>query len=182
MRSSAGFSSYSPHRCHPDRSEIVSQRGTILRSGGTCFSRPRRVIVSVEESFVIRHFLSIVVLLAFSSLFAQNQSLPDPHQVPVMDGDAGPCSVAFTVTDPKGAPVYDARIKVHIEYGFAGVRRLDLEAATNVDGKTQFKGLPNKVKGKILYFRAAKGELSGSATYDPQQNCNGGNNAITLGQ
>jgi hypothetical protein len=99
-----------------------------------------------------------------------------------MDGEAGPCSVAFTVTDPKGAPVYDARIKVHIEYGFAGVRRLDLEAATNVDGKTQFKGLPKKVKGGILYFRAAKGELEGSASYDPQKSCSGENSAIQLGQ
>ncbi len=92
------------------------------------------------------------------------------------------CSVAFIVTDPKGAPVYDARIKVHIEYGFAGVRRLDLEAATNVDGKTQFKGLPKKVKGGILYFRAAKGELEGSATYDPQKNCSGQNSAITIAE
>jgi hypothetical protein len=132
---------------------------------------------------MIRHFSSFVVLLIFTSLAsAQNQNLPDPHQVPIMDGGAGPCSVAFTVTDPKGAPIYDARIKVHIEYGFGGFHRLDLEAATNVDGKTQFKGLPNKVKGKILYFLAAKGQLSGSATYDPQQNCNGGNNAITLAQ
>lgn len=111
---------------------------------------------------------------------AQNQ--PDPHQIPVMDGEAGPCSVAFTVTDPKGAPVYDARIKVHIEYGFGGFRRLDLEAATNVDGKTQFKGLPKKVKGGTLYFRASKGDLEGSATYDPAANCSGQNSAITLAQ
>jgi len=125
-----------------------------------------------------RHFILIFILTALS--FAQ--SAPDPHQVPVMDGEAGPCSVAFTVTGPKGAPVYDARIKVHIEYGFAGVRRLDLEAATNVDGKTQFKGLPKKVKGGILYFRASKGELEGSATYDPQQSCSGTSSAITLAQ
>src|ERR1700685_729915 len=91
-------------------------------------------------------------VLAGSFVAAYSQQVPDPHQVPVMDGEAGPCSVAFTVTDEKAAPVYDARIRVHIEYGFAGVRRLDLEAATNVDGKTQFKGLPQKVKGKILNF------------------------------
>jgi hypothetical protein len=49
---------------------------------------------------------------------AHAQQTPDPHQVPVMDGEAGPCSIAFTVTDSKGAPVYDARIRVHIAYGF----------------------------------------------------------------
>jgi len=126
---------------------------------------------------MLRHFV-----LLFATALVSAQSQPDPHQVPVMDGGAGPCSVAFTVTDPKGAPVYDARIKVHIEYGFGGFHRLDLEAATNVDGKTQFKGLPRKVKGGILYFRAAKGELEGSATYDPQKSCGGQNSAITLAQ
>ena len=127
---------------------------------------------------MIRHLLPLVAL----ALLASAQSQPDPHQVPIMDGEAGPCSVAFTVTDAKGAPVYDARIKVHIEYGFGGFHRLDLEAATNVDGKTQFKGLPKKVKGGILYFRAAKGQLEGQATYDPAKNCDGQNSAITLGQ
>ena len=113
---------------------------------------------------------------------AQTQQSPDPHQVPVMDGEAGPCSVGFTVTDSKGAPVYDARIKVHIAYGFAGVRRLDLEAATNVDGKTQFKGLPEKVKGGVLTFRAAQGKREGSATYDPARNCSGQESSIVLSE
>ncbi len=111
---------------------------------------------------------------------AHAQQTPDPHQVPVMDGEAGPCSIAFTVTDIKGAPVYDARIRVHIAYGFAGVRRLDLEAATNVDGKTQFKGLPEKVKGGTLIFRASQGKRDGSAVYDPAKNCSGQQSAIVL--
>src|ERR1700690_1952552 len=110
------------------------------------------------------------------------QQTPDPHQVPAMDGEAGPCSIAFTVTDIKGAPVYDARIRVHIAYGFAGVRRLDLEAATNVDGKTQFKGLPEKVKGGILTFRATQGKREGSASYDPAKNCGGQQSSIVLSE
>ncbi|MGA8150671.1 MAG: hypothetical protein WB952_06955 [Terriglobales bacterium] len=121
-------------------------------------------------------------LLALTGGFvtARSQQVPDPHQVPVMDGEAGPCSVAFTVTDENGAPIYDARIKVHIEYGFAGVRRLDLEAATNIDGKTQFKGLPQKVKGKILNFVGSQGKREGSAVYDPATNCSGTNSSIVL--
>src|SRR5271166_3136185 len=122
----------------------------------------------------------LAVLVSIGAFVPAHAQSPDPHQVPVMDGEAGPCSVAFTVTDEKGAPVYDARIKVHIEYGFAGVRRLDLEAATNVDGKTQFKGLPEKVKGKILSFRASQGNRAGSAVYDPATNCSGQNSSIIL--
>lgn len=97
-----------------------------------------------------------------------------------MDGEAGPCSVAFVVTDLNGAPVYDARIRVHIEYGFAGVRRLDLEAATNIDGKTQFKGLPKKVKGGILSFHAVRGKREASATYDPEKSCSGESDTLVL--
>jgi hypothetical protein len=126
-------------------------------------------------------FLCVAVFLGVVAFVpAQTQQTPDPHQVPVMDGEAGPCSVAFTVTDVKGAPVYDARIRVHIAYGFAGVRKLDLEAATNVDGKTQFKGLPEKVKGGTLIFRASQGKRDGSAVYDPTKNCSGQQSAIVL--
>jgi len=122
----------------------------------------------------------IVALASGISCVAESEQAPNPHEIPVMDGQAGPCSVAFTVTDINGAPVYDARIRVHIEYGFAGVRRLDLEAATNIDGKTQFKGLPKKVKGQLLYFNASRGKTEGSATYDPQKSCGGENVSIVL--
>ena len=99
-----------------------------------------------------------------------------------MDGEAGPCSVSFTVTDEKGAPVYDARIRVKIKYGFGGVRRLDLEAATNVDGRALIKGLPKKVKGDMLYFEGTQGSREGSATYDPAKSCDGAVRSIVLKQ
>jgi len=124
----------------------------------------------------ILRFHLLIALLLTPLAFTQTQQLPDPHQVPVMDGEAGPCSVSFTVTDDKGAPVYDARIRVHIAYGFAGVRRLDLEAATNVDGKTQIKGLPEKVKGGTLTFHAVQGKREGLAVYDPLKSCTRGDN------
>ena len=127
-----------------------------------------------------RIFSAGLVILASSLMAAHAQQTPDPHQVPVMDGEAGPCSVSFTVTDIKGAPVYDARIRVHIAYGLMGVRRLDLEAATNVDGKTQFKGLPEKVKGGTMMFRALQGKREGSAVYDPAKNCGGQQSSIVL--
>jgi len=130
-----------------------------------------------------RHFLLLARILLLVGSFVsatQAEQTPNPHDIPVMDGEAGPCSVAFTVTDMNGAPVYDARIRVHIEYGFAGVRRLDLEAATNIDGKTQFKGLPKKVKGGTLYFRALQGKREGSASYDPEKSCSGESDSIVL--
>ncbi len=124
--------------------------------------------------------MCVAAIVALVSMPVRAQQTPDPHQVPVMDGEAGPCSILFTVTDATGAPVYDTRIKVHIAYGFAGVRRLDLEAATNVDGKTLIKGLPDKVKGKVLYFNATQGKRKGAYTYDPATSCDSAKGMIVL--
>src|ERR1700674_2650094 len=66
-----------------------------------------------------------------------------PNQnVPVIQGGAGPCSLELTVRSADGKPVYAATVKVHIKYGFGGMRRLDLEAGTNSEGKVKFAGLP----------------------------------------
>ena len=109
--------------------------------------------------------------------FAQSPSpkpapTPNPAQeVPVIDGGVGPCSVEFTVIDANAKPQYDATVKVHIAYGFAGVRKLDLEAGTNINGKVKFKGLPLKVHNPPLEFNASKGQLAGIATYNPATEC-----------
>jgi hypothetical protein len=91
--------------------------------------------------------------------------------MPVMDGGAGPCSLELTVTTVDGAPVYDATIKVHIAYGFAGVRRLDLQAGTNTDGKVKFIGLPSRVHQPPIEFQASKNQYVGMVTYDPEGEC-----------
>jgi len=88
-----------------------------------------------------------------------------------MDGGAGPCSLELTVTSGDGKPVYAATVKVHISYGFAGIRRLDLEAGTNADGKVKFTGLPSRVRRPPLEFHATKDTLAGMATYDPDSEC-----------
>lgn len=87
-----------------------------------------------------------------------------------MDGGAGPCSLELIVTaDTK--PVAAANVKVHIAYGFAGVRKLDLEAYTNNEGKLRFTGLPSRVKRPPLEFRGTKDKLAGIAVYDPESEC-----------
>jgi hypothetical protein len=75
----------------------------------------------------------------------------------------------LTVT-ADGKPVNAADVKVHIEYGFGGFHRLDLEAYTNEAGLLKFTGLPAKVR-RPLEFRASKDQLSGIATYDPAAEC-----------
>jgi hypothetical protein len=97
-----------------------------------------------------------------------------------MDGGAGPCSLELTIMAAEGKPVYSARVKVHIAYGFGGIRKLDLEAGTNSDGKVKFTGLPARVHRPPLEFRASKDQLTGRTTYDPSDECEA-KRTITLG-
>jgi hypothetical protein len=100
-----------------------------------------------------------------------NPAPTDPaHVVPVLDGGIGPCTADFTITDSAGAPVYAAKIKVHIAYGFMNVRKLNLELGTNVDGKARFTGLPDRIKHG-LYFEASEGDRSAETFDDPTNTC-----------
>jgi hypothetical protein len=94
----------------------------------------------------------------------------DPQPVPVVDGGIGPCTADFIVTDAAGAPVYAAKIKVHIAYGFMYARKLDLEVGTNSDGKARFVGLPDRVKHG-LFFEASEGDRTASVFDEPATIC-----------
>jgi hypothetical protein len=114
---------------------------------------------------------AVLLGLIFVTPFpGQAQSAPT-EKVPTIDGGAGSCSLDLTVTSPDGKPVYAATVKVHIAYGFAGARKLDLEAGTNSDGKVKFIGLPRRVHRPPLEFNASKDDLSGIGTYDPSTEC-----------
>ena len=116
-----------------------------------------------------------------STLFAIALSLPaisqttatpaaDPKSVPVVDGGIGTCSADFTVTDTAGAPVYAAKIKVHIAYGFMYARKLELEVGTNADGKARIAGFPERVKHG-LFFEASEADRTAEAFVDPATTC-----------
>lgn len=115
-------------------------------------------------------FGAILVLFVAAATFSQSSNAPDPHSVPAVDGAAGPCTADFVVTDSNGAPVYAAKIKVHIAYGFGSFHRLDLEVSTNVDGKARFTGIPDRMKHG-LYFRASQSDLQGEVFDDPANTC-----------
>jgi hypothetical protein len=116
--------------------------------------------------------LSIALTLLFMpALNAQNAAPVDPKTVSVIDGGIGPCSASFTVNDAAGAPVYNAKIRVHIAYGFMSLHKLDLEVGTNAAGKARFTGLPDKTK-QGLFFSASEDGREGSFFDDPGKTCN----------
>jgi hypothetical protein len=67
----------------------------------------------------------------------------------------------------------EATVRVQVKYGFGGMRRLDLEAGTNSDGKVKFAGLPDRVQRPRLAFHASKDEFEGVAAFDPSTECRG---------
>jgi len=120
------------------------------------------------EPFIIIPMKKILLAL-FLTAPALAQT-PDPKSVPVIDADLGPCTADFTITDSNGKPIYLAKIKVHIAYGFINAHKLDLEVSTNVDGKVRFTGLPDRVK-RGLFFEANEGDRIGNAFDDPSKTC-----------
>jgi len=124
-----------------------------------------------KRVFAVILFALAASALGFAQASAPNPAPTDPaHVVPVMDGGIGPCTADFIITDSTGAPLYAAKVKVHIAYGFMNVRKLDLELSTNVDGKARFTGLPDRIKHG-LYFEASQGDRSGEAFDDPTNTC-----------
>lgn len=101
--------------------------------------------------------------------FAAPQA-PSGADVPVVKGDAGPCSADFSVLDAAGKGVYNAKIDVHIRYGFGGFHHLDATVGTNSEGKARMEGLPEQIK-RTAEFQVSHGPQSKSVAYDPQADC-----------
>jgi hypothetical protein len=122
------------------------------------------------------------VLLASVVAFGQTEAAPGdkkaadvPKQseastVPVLDGGIGQCSAEFHIADAKSKPIYNAQVHTLIRYGAFGVRKLDLQGSTNVDGKLKFTGLPEENKRAII-FDVTQGTKTAQRVFDPGLNC-----------
>jgi len=122
------------------------------------------------------------VFLASVVAFGQTEAAPsdkkaaeapkqsDASTVPVLDGGIGSCSAEFHVTDAKSKAIYYAQVHTLIKYGAFGVRKLDLQGSTNVDGKLKFTGLPEENKRAII-FDVTQGTKTAQRVFDPGLNC-----------
>ena len=133
--------------------------------------------VRLAGVFSMRQRLSTFLLCAgvFLGLAAWVRSSPTPAevQVPVIKADVGTCTADFTVKDNENKPIYDAKIRVSIRYGFMGQKKTDLEIGTNSDGKARFEGLPDlrkKPKGPFEY-QIRSGDLTKTVVQDPLVQC-----------
>ena len=108
-----------------------------------------------------------IVFLALCAPLAAD----DSPEVPVVDGALGSCKADFTVKDEAGKPIYNAKIRITLKYGFLNKRKTELEVGTNSDGKARVTGLPNLPK-RPLEFEIKSGTVSKAVTDDPSTTCN----------
>lgn len=119
-------------------------------------------------------FHAVVVAAALTiflpGLRAQTAASADPKSISVVDAGLGPCTADFVVNDSAGSPVYAAKVRVHIAYGFMSAHKLDLEVGANAAGKARFVGLPEQTRHG-LFFQASEGDREASAFDDPAKTC-----------
>ncbi len=114
---------------------------------------------------------AFLIFLATIAAAQEQAPKPAPAQPPTeISADLGTCRVDFKVTDLKGKPIYNAKIKTTIRYGFLGKRKLSLEAATNSDGRLRFVKMPNEVRNPVE-FEASYGDDTSVVVWDPGNDC-----------
>lgn len=91
-------------------------------------------------------------------------------EAPVINGELGPCTADFTVTDSEKNPLYSAKIQATIRYGFMSKRKSELQIGTNSNGKARIVGLPQKVK-KPIEIKVTHGGNSKIVAHDPGVEC-----------
>ena len=113
--------------------------------------------------------LLICLVLVFSQLgIAQNTSAAAvPGEI---SADLGPCSVLISVSGPDSKPIYGAKVTTRIQYGVFGVKKLDLEAFSGVDGRIKMANLPETLK-KPMYIHITKDGKQEVKEFKPELNC-----------
>jgi hypothetical protein len=111
-----------------------------------------------------------VFLIFFATLAVSARAQTGTNEVPVIDAGMGSCTADITVMDSGHHVIYKANISARIRSGFAGVKKLDLEVGTNVDGKARFTGLPERPRD-VLQFTADYQGRSNTVLLDRQKDC-----------
>jgi hypothetical protein len=120
-------------------------------------------------------------LFLFSALFLVSVSVFCPpagsaQSVPVavppteISAELGTCSALINVTDAASKPVPNAKVTTRIRYGFMGVKKLDLETFTSVNGQAKIIKLP-EVPKKPVYIYASKDDKLGMVEFKPDVHC-----------
>jgi hypothetical protein len=87
-----------------------------------------------------------------------------------ISADLGSCSALITVTGPAAKPVYAAKVAARVQYGPFGVKKLDLEAFTGVDGQVKLTHLPETLK-RPMTIHIIKDDKEEAVDFNPAVRC-----------
>lgn len=108
------------------------------------------------------------IALTAIALAQQPPEAPRPEMA-VLKAGLGACSADFTVKDSDGMPVNAATIHVKVRHGMMGIKRMDLEVTTNIEGKARIEGLP--AKARPLAYDIQKAGRKAVAGQNLSKNC-----------
>jgi len=111
-----------------------------------------------------------ILFFLIATAVAATGAQPTANEVPVIDAGMGSCTADVTVFDSAHHPIYKANISTQIRSGFAGVRKLDLQIGTNVDGKARFTGLPERPR-EVWQLTADFEGRSNTVLLDSRKDC-----------
>ena len=111
----------------------------------------------------------MIAAAALAVVLAQAPAARTPDVTLMKAGLGGKCSADFTVKDADGKPVYGASVHVKVRYGFAGVKRADLEVGTSSEGKARIEGLPDKARPMI--WEISKDDKKTEVMHDVADKC-----------
>lgn len=116
--------------------------------------------------------MAILLAGCQSALLAQSNPTGSPEKVAPTEisADLGGCSALITVTGPDGKPVYNAKIRTRIRYGFMATKKVDLEVYTSAAGQAKIVGLPGEPK-RPVYFDISKDDKLDTEQFKPDENC-----------
>jgi hypothetical protein len=119
---------------------------------------------------IVNSSMKSAFLICCFALCVLAQTQKSDNDVPVIDAGMGPCTADVTVFDSAHRAVYKANISTQIRSGFAGVKKLDLQVGTNVDGKARFTGLPEKPR-EVWQLTADFEGRNNSVMLDSRKDC-----------
>ena len=120
-----------------------------------------------------KKWCSIPLLFCLTLVCSQLASAQNTSAAAVpgeISADLGPCSALIAVSGPGSKPIYGAKVTTRIQYGVFGVKKLDLEAFSGVDGRIKITNLPESLK-KPMYIHITKDGKQEVEEFKPDLNC-----------
>jgi hypothetical protein len=114
--------------------------------------------------------LSTLLLVSLFVLCPRMNRAQSTPAIAAISAGLGNCSALVVATGADSKPLYGAKVAARVQYGMMGMKKLDLEAYTGVDGKLKIADLPATLK-RPMRIHVSKDDKDEMVEFDPEKNC-----------